>query len=378
VTKKERVLRAIRREEVDRIPTTFRASKFLTISLMKHLGFEEPENFAKNQKEFLAKLGADFWSSGSKIDKFSTFLPTFTGEGPKPPYVDDGTYFYTIGIHARRGNMESFDIDYPNVGIDPPLADAESPSDIPGDFLTKRLDLFDFDRMKNKYRQVTPGELTGNDDDVVNLGTLSSLFMICCYLRGMEQFLMDMAVNPGLVERLVGEVCEFCLEFNRRELAAVGEQALYYGTWDDVAGQDGMLFSPALFKRYFLEPYRELIANTKKYGLLFGWHCCGSVHGVLPMMIDAGIDVFDVVQTSARDMEIENIYRLYGRDVCLHGGLDVQKLLNEKTPDEIRKEVRRIRDIWADRGGIVLAPSHETLPDTAVENVIAVYEAANA
>ena len=113
----------------------------------------------------------------------------------------------------------------------------------------------------------------------------------------------------------------------------MGDDALYYGTWDDVAGQQGLMFSPALFRRYFLPLYRRLIEQNKKRGLCFGWHVCGSVHKVLPMMIDAGIDVFDVVQTSARDMEIENVYRLYGKDVCLHGGLDVQKLLVDKTDD---------------------------------------------
>jgi uroporphyrinogen decarboxylase len=92
------------------------------------------------------------------------------------------------------------------------------------------------------------------------------------------------------------------------------------------------------------------------------------------MMIDAGIDVFDVVQTSARDMEIENVYRLYGKDVCMHGGLDVQKLLVEKSAEEVRGEVRKIADIWGNRGGIILAPSHEALPDTPVGNMIAVYE----
>ncbi|GAJ22721.1 unnamed protein product, partial [marine sediment metagenome] len=61
--------------------------------------------------------------------------------------------------------------------------------------------------------------------------------------------------------------------------------------------------SPELFKKYFLPIYKKLIENVKKYNLFFGWHCCGSVHDVLPLMIDAGIDVFDVVQTSARDME---------------------------------------------------------------------------
>ena len=94
-------------------------------------------------------------------------------------------------------------------------------------------------------------------------------------------------------------------------------------------------------------------------------------------MIDAGIDVFDVVQTSAKDMELEKMYKLYGEKVCLHGGMDVQKLLVEKKPEEIKEEVKKVIDLWGNRGGIILAPSHETLPDTPVENILAIYEAIN-
>ena len=374
MTKRERVLSAVQHKEVDRIALTFRASKYLTIMLMKHFGFKDPDDFAGNRERFLHNIGADFWSSGSKVDKYSTFIPAYRGEKPKPPYVDDGTFFYTIGINAKPGNMESYDIDYPNVGVDPPLAAAQRPSDIKSGFLMRRLDDYDFKNMHNKYREATPHDLSGSDDAIVSIGTLSSLFMICCYLRGMENFLMDLACNEPLAERLIGEVGEFCLEFNRRELDVMGEQAEYYGTWDDVAGQNGMLFSPDLFRKHFLPIYRKLIDQNKSHGLIFGWHVCGSVHDVLPMMIDAGIDVFDVVQTSARDMEIENVYRHYGGNVCLHGGLDVQKLLVERSELEVREEVRKIMDLWGNRGGIILAPSHETLPDTPIGNVLVIYE----
>ena len=94
-------------------------------------------------------------------------------------------------------------------------------------------------------------------------------------------------------------------------------------------------------------------------------------------MIDAGIDVFDVVQTSAKDMELEKVYKLYDGKVCLHGGMDVQKLLVEKKPEEIKEEVKKVMDLWGNRGGIILAPSHETLPDTPIENILAIYEAIN-
>ena len=179
-----------------------------------------------------------------------------------------------------------------------------------------------------------------------------------------------------LVSRLAGEVGEFVAEFNRRELESMHGKAVYYGTWDDVAGQEGLLFSPRLFAELFLPVYRKLIDNAHRHGLAFGWHCCGSVHEALPAMIDAGSDVFDVVQTSARDMGLETLHRRYGGHVCFHGAVDVQKDLVGARPAEIRRIVRRIRELWGNRGGIILAPSHEALPDTPLENLLALYEEA--
>ena len=372
MNKKDRVKSAISFKTVDRIPTTFRANNYLSEKIMQYFNIK---SFTKPGMEYIAlldKIGADFWSSGSKIDRFSTLLPQYKGEMPKAPYIDDGTFFYTIGIKAKKAKMKIYDIEYPNVGIDPPLADVKSASELKEGFLTSKIEMFDFGKMKNKYREFDYKE--SNDETMVCIGSLSSLYMICCFLRGMENFLMDLAFNKRLAEAVIKEVGELCIEFNKRELEAVGAYAEYYGTWDDVAGTNGMMFNPELFDKYFLPIYKQLIANNKKHGLFFGWHVCGSVHQVLPQMIDAGIDVFDVVQTSAKDMNIENIYKLYGKSVCLHGALDIQKLLVEKSKKEIKEEVKKIKDLWGQRGGIILAPSHETLPDTPIENILAIYE----
>ncbi len=41
------------------------------------------------------------------------------------------------------------------------------------------------------------------------------------------------------------------------------------------------------------------------------------------------------------------------------------------------KGVYRIPTLWGNRGGIILAHSHETLPDTPIENILAIYETIN-
>ena len=90
-------------------------------------------------------------------------------------------------------------------------------------------------------------------------------------------------------------------------------------------------------------------------------------------MIEAGIDIFNVVQTSAKDMEIQNLYRKYAKDVCLCGAIDSQKLLIKGKPKDIKEEVKKIKDLWYNKGGILLGPSHEVTPDTPIENILAIY-----
>jgi hypothetical protein len=377
---KQRYLAAARRRPVDRIPTHFRASKVLTRRLMAYFGID-PAGGLGSAEALLAQLGADFWASGSRADAWATFLPAYRGPQPQPPHITDASYFYTLGILVISSGADAQGFEYPAY-VDPPLARAERASDIPAGYLTQRLECFDFDNLVNRQAGApqAAGEplsyeaLAARDDHVICIGILNNLFMICSYLRGMEQFLMDLALDRALAERLIGEVGEFCLEFNRRYLAAFGAQADVYASWDDVAGQDGMMFSPVLFRRYFQPLYREMIAEVKRYGLIYSWHCCGSVHQVLPLMIEAGIDVLDVVQTSARDMDLETMYRRYGQDVCLSGGIDVQKLLVSGTPAQVRSEVRRAHDLWGTRGGLVLGPSHEAAPETPLNNILAIYE----
>ena len=382
---KERVYAAIKFKTVDRIPNTYRAIPYLSKSLLKYFGEKKPDLY-RDYKKLIKILGADFYSHGAGPGMFSTFVPECFAPDPAVPYYKDFWFFYALGINSNKKIIPEYDWEYFNPGLEPPLGNIQAKTDIKSDFLMSKINYFDFnayhnfhDRFKNKDNSDSLNllkyeNIKVTNEDFILMGNMNQIFLICCYLRGMDQFLVDLVSNKELAEHIINEVGQFCIEFNKKELEGFGKKAEWYYMWDDVAGQDGMMFNPEIFKKFFLPIYKKLIENVKKYNLVFSWHCCGNVNDILQSMIDAGIDVFDVVQTSAKDMELEKIHKKFGKSICLHGGIDVQKLLIKGKPEDIKREVEKVKDLWGNRGGMIMAPSHEILPETPIENILAIYE----
>lgn len=384
---KERVCNAIRFKGVDRIPITYRAIPYVSNSLLKYFGISDSPDLIRDYKKLIKKLDADLYSQGAGPGAFSIFVPKCSATLPEKPFSKDVWFFYALGINSTETKIEEYNWKYFTPGVKPPLADINYASDLKKDFLLSKLKYFNFKSYSNRIFEddsysdypeyLNYDRIKSANDDFISIGTLNQPFMICCYLRGMDQFMMDLAANRKLAEYIIKEVGQFCIEFVKKELEEFNNKAEWYFMWDDVAGQNGLFFKPELFKKYFLPVYKEMIGSVKKYDdLIFSWHCCGSVNDILPSMIDSGIDVFDVVQTSAKDMELEKIYKRYGKSVCIHGGIDVQQLMVFGNPEQIKKEVIKARKLWGFHGGLILAPSHDIIPGTPIENILAMYNCA--
>jgi len=353
---RQRVLRAINHAEVDRIPVMYRGLPETDAGLCEHFGLG-PVNDC--WQELVERLGADLFSGGSSMGKYTRLSPKYTGplDGSGSSYHLD----YVWGLFPQQVSTATHTyLDW----REHPMASFSSVREI-DEYPSPRIEDFNFSAM--------PVDESAAQRALTSTGRLNHVFMLAARLRGMDRLLMDMAAEPILAEAIFHKVGEFAVEFTRQSLEQVGSRLDHYVLWDDVAMQSGLMMSPAQWNRYLKKWYKELYAEAKKYGLKVFYHCCGSFHPIIPTLIDIGVDVLDPVQTSALEMDLRTLKKRYGNNVCWHGGLDVQKLLPRGTVSDVRAAVREAEELFGSGGGIILGPSHEITPDTPIENILAVY-----
>jgi len=104
-------------------------------------------------------------------------------------------------------------------------------------------------------------------------------------------------------------------------------------------------------------------------------HSCGSVLELYDLFIEAGVDVIDPIQVTARGMDASVIKARYGNRVAFHGAIDMQRLLPLADAGEVRKETLRMMDILGKDGGYIMCPTNEMLLDIPTGNILAAYDA---
>ena len=195
------------------------------------------------------------------------------------------------------------------------------------------------------------------------------------YLRGVEQALMDLVLHPKLVEAILERVREYYLSYNERLFRAAGKSIDLFMMGDDFGDQNGSLMSLGMWRKYFRNGFERYVSLAHQYGIPVMHHTCGSVREVIPDMIDCGLDVLQSLQPGAKDMDLVGLKREFGRDLCFHGGIDIQEVLPRGSPDDVRNHVQRVVQAGKPGGGYIACTAHAIQPDVSTENVLAMLEA---
>jgi len=353
---KNRVLNAIYHKQVDRIPLMYRALPAINNKLLDY--FKLDSDIKKSWQDLMRVMGFDLFSGGNGIGKFTKFKPSYIGSIKKNP--SDNNSFYVWGIDSYF-DEKSDSISY---SVNNDFAKLESVSEMEKYCYP---DVNDFDycwkdipmHLKNKH--------------FLGTGTLNSIFMIALYLRGPNNLMIELLTNKPLARYYIDKIGEFVFEYTKKTFESVGKDIEFFALWDDLAMQNSLMIPYYTFKEFFLPWYEKIFALAKKYNLITYFHICGNASEVIPDLINIGVDILDPIQTSARDMQLDKLKEKFGKNICFHGGIDVQNLIPFGKPEDIRKYMDWVLNLFGSSGGLILGPSHDITADSPIENILEIY-----
>ena len=364
-------------KSTDKIPTMYRGEPSVNQKLIEYFSLGKLED---DWSRLVECLGADNYSDGETLGGFTTYFPDYSG--PDFKSIFEVNRFDVWGIKP----FEIYTGDERNIVFskNPPLYSKDEITDLQK-YEYPRIEWFDFSLYRNNTEQILYGsfkdqeavklsDLKKSDEYFLNTSCMNSIFMVSTYLRGMDKMFMDLLLNKRYAETLLGNIGQFMVEFNRVNLKNIGNKIDLYGIWDDFADQESLMISPEIWRKYYKSWYAQLIAEAKKYNLLVCFHICGSCIEIIPDLIEMGVDILDPVQVSAKNMELENLKKKFGKDICFHGGIDAQKFLPFAKPEDIKDEVKKIKEMFMGDGGIILGPSHYLTTDIPIKNILAIYK----
>jgi len=231
-------------------------------------------------------------------------------------------------------------------------------------------DWFDFSSMETeikRYRQEKPYHIRYR---------IGSLFETAWSLRGFEQTLMDLVLEPELPGYIMDRILEVHLANLDAVMARYGNEIDMVYIYDDLATQDGLLMRPAVWRKIIRPRQARLIEAAQRFGKPVMYHCDGSIYSLLPEFLDMGVTLLNPIQTDAAHMDAESLKAEFGQRLNFHGGVDIVNLLPKGSTEEVSTEVKRLIRTLGYDGGYILAPAHHLQADTPVENILAMYDVA--
>jgi len=350
MNRRERVLRAVNHEDTDFVPYNFHAIPSVWKRVRQYYGLKDDHEAVEFIGNHIVKIGSDFnydpWSN--KVGRTEI---TLSG-GPVYMEIDriGGLHRDEFGcIWDRKGSIPT-PVAYPLA--EKPDLDSYR---FPDPYRERRFE--EARRLAERYR-----------GKVFLFGKLGMcLFERAWSIRSMERLLIDMLQRPDFVDTLLdGILHEWNLPIIDQQIA-LGVDGFYFG--DDWGTKTGLMFSPAMWRRFIKPRLAAMFRRCREAGLIVGLHSDGSVESLFPYLIEIGLQVFNPLSTSI--MDPIKIKEKYGGQLTFYGGIDVERILPFGTPDDVRREIRRVVEIMGKGGGYILQSSHTILEDVPIENIIA-------
>lgn len=348
MTSKERFHSAMRYEGYDRPPARYYSCPEITEALLNR--YNLPDELSLREK-----LGCDF----------RLVEPKYIG--PERRLLRYGAF--ADGLWSEKYEMLSFgdgEGEY-RESVFQPYKDMTSVEEM-NQYPMPSVDWYDYSSIKEQCEEY--------EDYVIWIGGSSVPDFIngISRVRGVEQVLLDIATEDPVFLKLLDMFEEFNLEKLRRTFEAADGKVDVVCLGDDFGTQNGLLISPNSFDKLLAKRHKRFFDLAHEYGAYAMMHSCGSVYRLIPRLIELGLDILEVVQIDAADMDIEKLYSEFYKKICFCGSMSVQSTLPFGTIDDVVNEVDLRKELFRD-GGMIIAPTHQIQVGTPLENIEAMYRA---
>lgn len=376
MTSRQRVLAAVNHQTPDRVPIDLGGNqtgihKLAYQALLRHLGIHDSlrimdavqqlaqpceavlQRFHVDTRYIAAGAAADFRGEIVQRRRDGRLWHDLTDEfGVTWSMPDDHPLYMDVSHHplAHASVADLADYPFPK-------------GDDPGRFAGLR-------QRAMRLRNETPYAVVSGISGVI--------YETCWYLRGLEQWFMDLLVEPEFCEALLDQTLKFWLDWFRVFCDEVGDLVDVVMIGDDLAGQTGPLFRPEIYRSLIKPRQKQLVQYIRSHTKAKIWyHTCGACAEFIPDLLDNGVDILNPVQISAKDMEPAILKRRYGQQMAFWGGaIDAQHVLPTASPETIRQHVAHNLELWKPGGGYVFNNVHNIQAGVPPENIVALYDAA--
>jgi uroporphyrinogen decarboxylase len=403
---RERLLSAINHKQPDRIPIDLGATPSSGISavahhnLLRHLGlnlenhvYDVIQEVAQPEMQLLDMFKVDvldigrFFNSSKNYWHKLELMKGYNALYPKwfnPEKQPDGSWLAAGSTGEYIGKMPMGATFFDQLIF--PYADG-----YPSDYKDISRDMsrviwggFGFppyDRMNEKdfwklLRETIIMERSKTDKALL-IGVGCNLFEWGTFLRRIDNFLMDLYLEPANVHKLLDKLMEMHLDFLSKICEYVGDIVEVVKFGDDLGTNTGPFMPNEIYNEFFRPRHKILCdyvkANSSAHTML---HCCGGIYELIPELIEAGFEIINPVQINAINMEPERLKKEFGNEVTFWGGgVNTQSVLNRATPQQVKNHVKHNIEIFSKDGGFVFTTVHNIMPDVPPQNIVAMFEA---
>jgi uroporphyrinogen decarboxylase len=373
---RERVRLALNHEEPDRVPIDLGATIVTSIAKKAYLGLKQHLGMPLEEIKMLDYVQQLPYVDEALMQRFGVDFRMVQLPAATPVGIDifeEGEYYAFIDrwgskLHMPRNGGFYFD------WVDFPIKEATMTA----------LDTYSWPRpdpveVNMQLGQQAKYVYENSDYAVVGSAVIGGgIFEQPARVMGLQNFLMALLTEPAFADRLMDTITDIYIESCNNYLDHVGPYIQVFTFWDDVAGQNGWLIRPDLYRKMIKPKHKRLVeAIKKKTGAKLFYHSCGATRALIPDLIEIGFDILNPVQVSARGMDTRGLKAEFGREIVFWGGgIDTQHVLPFGKPQEVADEVKRRIDDLAPGGGFVFAAVHNIQALVPPVNIVTAFDTA--